>query len=106
MNFGNVAVGDSSAPTGTLQAGNSDVKVSSAAWNGSGYSVSGITFPLTIAAGKSVNYTVTFAPPGAGVSPGSISFTSNTSDAYLTQSFTGIGSHSVALSWDPSRALH
>jgi hypothetical protein len=106
--FGNVAVGGSSSLTGTLSATNANVVVSSAAWSGSGYSVTGITFPVTVAAGKSANYTVTFTPSAAGGSSGTISFTSNASDASLTQSFSGDGtqssgsSHSVALSWDPS----
>lgn len=108
MNFGNVAVGSSSALTGTLSASNGEVVVSSAAWNGSGYSVSGITFPVTVNAGKTVSYTVTFSPPSVGTSSGSISFTSNASDVALAQSFSGDGTqqaaeqHSVSLSWDPS----
>ena len=108
LSFGNVAVGSNSSLTGTLSATNADVVVSSAAWSGSGYSVSGITFPVTVAAGKSTGYTVTFTPPAAGSSSGSISFASNASDASLAQSFTGdgtqssSGSHSVALSWNPS----
>jgi hypothetical protein len=107
MNFGNVAVGSSSSLNGTLSATNADVVVSSAAWNGSGYSVSGIAFPVTVPAGKSANYTVTFAPPTAGTSSGSISFVSNASDPSLPQSFTGDGTQtsgqqSVALSWNPS----
>jgi hypothetical protein len=82
--------------------------VSSATWSGSGYSVSGITFPVTVAAGKSTNYTVTFDPPAAGVSSGSISFLSNASDSSLSQTFSGDGGtqtspqHTVSLSWSPS----
>ena len=107
LSFGNVTVGTSSSLSGTLSATSADVVVSSAEWNGSGYSVSGITFPVTVAAGKSTDYTVTFTPPTAGSSSGSIAFTSNASDASLTQLFSGdgtqsSGSHSVALSWDPS----
>jgi len=106
LNFGNVAVGSSSALTGTLSAGSSDVVVSSAAWNGSGYAVSGITFPATVPAGTTVQYTVTFTPPAAGASSGSVSFTSNASDASLSQAFSGTGAqpstHTVSLSWDPS----
>jgi fibronectin type 3 domain-containing protein len=107
LSFGNVAVGGSSSLSGTLSATNADVVVSSAAWNGSGYSVSGITFPVTVAAGKSATYTVTFTPPATGSSAGSVSFASNASDASLTQSLSGdgtqsSGSHSVALSWNPS----
>lgn len=107
LNFGNVAVGSSSSLTGTLSASTADVTVASAAWTGSGYSVSGVTFPLSVAAGQSAQYTVTFSPPAVGSSPGSISFISNASDASLKQSFSGTGqqsgsSHSVSLTWDPS----
>jgi hypothetical protein len=108
LSFGNVAVGGSSSLTGTLSATNADVVVSSAAWNGSGYAVSGITFPVTVATGKSATYTVTFTPPTTGSASGSISFSSNASDGSLTQALSGdgtqssSGSHSVALSWDAS----
>ena len=107
LSFGNVAVGSSSSLTGTLSASTADVTVASAAWSGSGYSVSGVTFPLSVAAGQNAQYTVTFTPPASGSSPGSISFVSNASDASLKQSFSGTGkqsgsSHSVSLTWDPS----
>jgi fibronectin type 3 domain-containing protein len=106
MNFGNVAVGGSASLNGNLSASTSDVTVSSAAWNGSGYSVSGITFPVTVAAGQSANYTVTFTPPASGSSAGSITFTSNATDPSLQQTFNGSGAqsstHTVALSWSPS----
>ena len=106
LNFGNVAVGKSSSLTGTLSASNADVTISSAGWNGSGYSISGITFPMTVTAGTSANYSVTFAPPATGTSTGSISFASNAADSSLSQSFSGNGTqtsqHTVALSWNPS----
>lgn len=109
MSFGNVSVGDNSSHTATLTANNADVVVSSASWNGPGYSVSGVTFPLTVPSGKSVNYTVTFTPPAAGASNGQVTFLSNASNAQLNQSFSGNGTqgisggpHSVALSWNPS----
>jgi hypothetical protein len=107
MSFGNVGVGSNASQTGTLTASTADVAVSSAAWNGNGYSVSGITFPVTVPSGQSVKYTVTFAPPAAGSAPGSVSFVSNASDSSLTQTLTGSGtqsssSHTVALSWNAS----
>src|SRR3954463_11582656 len=107
LNFGNVPLGNSSSLTGTLSASNADVTVSSASWVGSGYTVSGVTFPMSVAAGQSAQYTVTFTPPATGSSPGSISFVSNASDASLKQTFSGAGtqtgtSHSVSLTWDPS----
>ena len=62
MSFGNVAVGSKSAQKGTLTAGTTDITVSSAAWNGQGYALSGITFPVTVPAGQSVPFSVTFDP--------------------------------------------
>jgi len=107
MSFGNVAVGSNAVQTGTLTASSADVTVSSAGWNGSGYSVSGITFPVTVPSGQSVKYSVTFAPAAAGSASGSISFVSDASDSSLTETLSGSGtqstsSHTVALSWDPS----
>ncbi|MBS1850148.1 MAG: choice-of-anchor D domain-containing protein [Acidobacteria bacterium] len=103
LSFGTVTVGSSKNLTGTLTAGSADVTVSSASWSGSGYAVSGISFPFTIAAGNSVSYSVTFAPQSAGSASGSISFTSNASNT-ASQTFSGTGaaaqaSHSVSLSW-------
>lgn len=108
--FGNVSVGSSSTLPGTLTASNAEVTVSSAEWNGQGYSVSGITFPVTVNAGKSVKYNVTFDPQTAGSVPGSISFVSNASNSPSNQTLSGSGSsnptnpsgHSVSLNWDPS----
>jgi len=106
MSFGNVAVGSNSQKTGTLTAGSSDIAVSSAAWNGQGYSVSGITFPVTVPAGQSVPFTVTFAPQASGSAPGSIAFDSNATNSPATETLTGSGTqlstHSVDLSWTAS----
>jgi Abnormal spindle-like microcephaly-assoc'd, ASPM-SPD-2-Hydin len=108
--FGTVTVGSSSTLPGTLTASNADVTVSSAEWNGQGYSISGITFPVTVNAGKSVKYNVSFDPQAAGSVPGSISFVSNASNSPANQTLSGSGSgnstnpsgHSVSLNWDPS----
>jgi Abnormal spindle-like microcephaly-assoc'd, ASPM-SPD-2-Hydin len=107
MSFGNVAVGSNSVQQGTLTAGSSDITVTSAAWNGQGYSLSGITFPVTVAAGQNVPFKVTFAPQTAGSTPGSVVFDSNATNSPTTETLTGSGTqqqslHSVALSWDPS----
>jgi len=106
MNFGDVTAGTTRSQTGTLTAATSNVRVSTADWSGQGYSVSDITFPLTIPAGKSVSFTVAFTPQAAGSSAGSISFFSDASDFPIIQTLTGAGiqpaTHSVDLSWDPS----
>jgi Abnormal spindle-like microcephaly-assoc'd, ASPM-SPD-2-Hydin len=109
MSFGNVAVGSNSVQKGALTAGSADITVSSAAWNGQGYSVSGITFPVTVPAGQSVPFTVTFAPQTAGNTPGSIGFDSNATNSPTTETLAGNGTqqsqHSVALSWNPSTSV-
>ncbi len=112
LSFGTVAVGSSLNKSGSLTAGDSDVVVNSAAWSGSGYSVSGINFPVTVAAGKSISFTVTFAPDDTGASSGSVSFVSNAANSPTVEKLSGTGSQtqaqnpptqsSVNLSWDPS----
>jgi hypothetical protein len=106
MSFGNVPVGSNSVKQGTLTAGSSDIKVTSAAWNGQGYSLSGITFPVTVPAGQNLPFTVTFAPQAAGTTPGSIAFDSDATNSPTAETLTGSGTqtsqHSVALTWNPS----
>jgi hypothetical protein len=105
MAFGNVALGSSASQTGSLTASGSSISVSSANLNGAGYTLSGISFPATIAAGQSVPFTVTFSPSAAGNSSGNISFVSRFSTSN-TETLSGSGMqpapHSVSLSWDPS----
>jgi ASPM-SPD-2-Hydin domain-containing protein len=105
--FGSVNVGSTKNLTGTITASNADVVVSSAAWNGTGYSVTGITFPTTVQSGKSASFTVTFAPQAAGSAPGNISFVSDATNSPAAGTFTGTGvavgqQHTVSLSWSAS----
>ncbi len=109
INFGNVTVGSSSPAGGTLTAGSSDVIVNSADWSGTGFALSGITFPVTVPAGKSVPFTVTFTPQAAGQVSGSVSFFSNATNSPAVETWTGNGTqtvqpHTVALSWTPSQS--
>ena len=106
LNFGLVAVGQTATKTGTLRAGNARITVSSADWSGEGYSVSGVTFPVTIAAGQSVPFNVTFAPQKDGASSGTITFLSDASNSPHAEALTASGAqasaHSVTLSWRSS----
>jgi hypothetical protein len=112
LNFGNVGVGASSSLKGTLTASGADVTIASADWSGTGYAVSGITFPVTVSVGQNTKYTVTFTPPTAGALTGNITFTSDASNDTLNQTFKGTGTqsqppsqHSVSLNWDPSTSV-
>jgi len=106
--FGQVAVGQEATKTGTLEAGNARITVASADWSGEGFSVSGITFPVTIAAGQSVIFKVTFAPQKGGSSSGNISFLSDASNSPNRAAFSASGAqgsgHSVMLSWRTSNS--
>jgi hypothetical protein len=104
LNFGQVAVGQSEKKTGTLKAGNASITISSADWKGEGYSISGITFPATVAAGQSISFDVTFTPQKSGSSTGTISFISDAANSPHAESLKASGSdnvasHSVTLSW-------
>jgi hypothetical protein len=103
LDFGKVAVGQEATKTGTLRAGNARITVTSADWSGEGYSVSGVTFPVTVAAGQSVPFKVTFAPQKGGSSSGNISFLSDASNSphaeALNANGTKAAAHSVTLSW-------
>jgi len=108
LNFGQVPVGQQLTQTGTLKAGNSGITVASVDWSGEGFSVSGISFPVTVPAGQSVSFKVTFAPQQAGSSSGNITFLSNATNAPLKAALAANGTqssgHSVTLSWSASKA--
>ena len=105
VNFSSVTVGGSQNQTGTLTAGSSSITVSSASWNGTGFSLGGISFPVTIPAGQSVPFTVTFAPQTTGAVNGTVSFLSNATNSPTNETLGGTGvqttPHSVGLSWNP-----
>jgi Abnormal spindle-like microcephaly-assoc'd, ASPM-SPD-2-Hydin len=105
MNFGSVGVGGTAGINGTISAANSSMTVSTVDQTGQGYTLSGINFPVTLAAGQSVPFTVTFTPQAPGTSVGSLAFVtsgSNSATASLTGSGVQSGTHSVALSWSAS----
>jgi len=81
INFGTVFTGSSGSQTVILtDTGSASVTVSGEAVTGTGFSTSGLSFPLTLAGGQSTSFNATFAPAGAGSATGSISLTSNASD--------------------------
>ena len=73
------------------------------------FSVGGATFPLSIAAGKSVSVPIAFAPTASGSFTASLAASSNGSNSTLTVSLTGsasvtVSAHSVALDWTASKS--
>jgi Abnormal spindle-like microcephaly-assoc'd, ASPM-SPD-2-Hydin len=106
LSFGNVVVGNSAQQTAQLVASGTTVIVSSVNISNSDFTVSGLSFPVTIPAGQGAQFTVTFKPQSTGVTSGTVSFTSNASNSPAVLSVSGTGTqpvqHSVALSWTAS----
>src|ERR1700737_3272247 len=88
--FPALATGSHSSQTITLQnAGTASVTISSASVTGAGFSTSGLTLPMSIAAGKNATFNVVFAPSAAGNVTGSISLRSNAPNPPLAISPSG-----------------
>jgi hypothetical protein len=103
LNFGDEAVGSTQTQPITLSASGATVIVSSASSNNSQFILDGASFPLTIAAGQSLSFTVSFTPTSSGIESGSLSFASNASNSDVIESLTGTGTatqNSVNLYWN------
>ena len=105
INFGSITMGTTQNQTGTLSATSAPVTVSSVGVSGAQFSVSGISFPVTIAAGSSVSFQMTFTPQVSGSSSANATFSSNAANSPAVESLTGSGTapqHSVSLGWNTS----
>jgi hypothetical protein len=105
-NLGSVTVGSSKTTSATLSALGSSVVVSSANTTSPEFTVSGMSLPLTIAAGQTVPIAVIFSPNSSGATMGTLSFVSNAGNSPTVESLSGTGAplsqHDVALSWTAS----
>jgi Abnormal spindle-like microcephaly-assoc'd, ASPM-SPD-2-Hydin len=106
LSFGTVIVGQSTSLTATMSASGSSVTVSSGTASTSEFRLSGVSFPITLAADQSAPVTITFAPQASGTASASVSFVSSASNSPVSASLTGTGAappqHSVSLSWNAS----
>jgi len=71
--------------------GGTSVTISQFGIGGTGYTLSGITAPVTLTAGQSAAFTVTFTPQSAGSVSGNVTITSNASNPTLTIPLSGTG---------------
>lgn len=105
ISFGAVPVGSYENQMGTLAASNSEVTISSATISNPQFTLSGLSFPVTIPAGGRQDYTVEFTPLAAGTASATLTFITD-GNALATQNLTGIGgaqsAHTVNLSWNAS----
>src|SRR5260370_23916257 len=74
--FGSVQLGNSMSKSAVLSnTGNSSLTISQATVSGTGFSLSGLSMPLTLAPGQAVSVTTTFAPHSTGSTSCSLSLT-------------------------------
>lgn len=107
VNFGSVAVQTSKSQSVTLtNTGNASISVSQITVGGAGFSQSGLTMPLTLAAGQSTSFNAIFDPATSGALTGTATITSNATNSPTTIALSGSGTaaatHSVNLTWGAS----
>jgi ASPM-SPD-2-Hydin domain-containing protein/HYDIN/CFA65/VesB family protein/immunoglobulin I-set domain protein len=92
LSFGNVSLGTTSTQSVALSNnGSSSVRISAVNASGTGFSVSGISLPATLAAGQSASLTIAFLPYSAGSVTGTLSVMSNATNSPSTVSLSGTG---------------
>lgn len=91
--FGSVTVGQSSTLSGTIAntSSSGSVTISAATVSGTGFSVIGLSLPVTLGAGQSANYTAKFAPTSTGTKSGSIGFVSDAANSPVAVTLSGAG---------------
>jgi hypothetical protein len=90
--FGSVTVGGKQTISETItNTGGTSVTISQAGISGSGFTLSGITPPVTLTAGQSAIFSVSFAPKSAGAVSGNVTISSNASNTTLTIPISGTG---------------
>jgi len=90
--FGSVVIGVSNSQAFTLSnAGSSSVTISQASVTGSGFTLSGLTTPLTITPGNSSTFSAVFTPTLASSVSGSISLVSDSPNSPLRINLSGTG---------------
>src|SRR5262249_11469038 len=107
--FGSVIVGQSKNMTATLSATGASVTVSSASVSSAEFGLTGPALPLTIAAGQTATFTLTFTPQATGSASAMASFVTNAAGSPLTENLTGTGTaapqHHVDLSWSSTSTV-
>jgi Abnormal spindle-like microcephaly-assoc'd, ASPM-SPD-2-Hydin len=105
LSFGSVDVNSSTTQSVTLSStGTSPVTVNSASISGTGFTIVGGSFPVTLNPSQTATIQVQFKPTAAGSDTGQITISSNSTSGSPTNiALNGTGtavSYSVNLSWD------
>ena len=102
--FGTVNLNTPSTQSVSLtSSGTAALTLSTASVVGSGFSISGVNFPVTLNPGQSVTLYIQFDPTTTGSVTGTVTLTSNASPATAIVNLSGTGqsvSHQVNLAWN------
>jgi len=101
--FGSVGLNEpATQPLVLTSSGSKPVTISTATLTGAGFTMSGVTFPVTLNPGQAATLTVEFDPATAGAVTGKLTLTSNSSTGSTTTiSLTGTGAApQVDLVWN------
>ena len=103
LSFGTVQVGGNATLSGTLiNSGNSSVTVSQATVTGSAFTVNGLSLPMTLNAGQSTAFNVTFTPTTGGAVNGNLAIGSNASNPTLNIALSGTAATPGSLAASPA----
>jgi Abnormal spindle-like microcephaly-assoc'd, ASPM-SPD-2-Hydin/Protein of unknown function (DUF1573) len=104
FNFGSVVDGQTKSQSFTVtNTGTGALTISQLASAGSGYTVSGLATPATLASGSNATFSILFAPTTAGGLVGTVSLVSNAPNSPNAVSLSGTGTAaSVTLSASPT----
>ncbi len=105
INFGSATVQTSkSQPVTLINSGNSSISLSQLTIAGTGFTQSGLSLPLTLAAGQSTTFNAIFDPTISGSLTGSATVVSNATNSPVTIALSGSGTtpvtHFVNLTWN------
>lgn len=103
-------VGTSGTASGSLSASGGSVTVTGASSSNSAFVIGGLSLPVTIPAGQSIPFTITFSPQVSGTAGATLTFASNAQPSSTAESLTGSGTpaptYTVNLSWAASSSAN
>jgi hypothetical protein len=104
ISFGDVDLSTPATQSVTLtNSGTATLTVNAGSASGTGFSIPGVSFPLTLNPGQTATLNVQFDPTTAGAATGTVTLTSNASPSTATISLSGTGqavSYQVDLTWN------
>jgi hypothetical protein len=103
LSFGNVQTSKSTNLSETLtNTGGAALTISQATISATGFSVSGLSLPVTLSPKQSVTFTVIFAPTAAGSASGNLAIVSTANNSTLNIALSGTGTAQGQLSVSPT----